>query len=76
MNEHFPKPAPEDETHILILDDLMKESAKDTRVMDAFTTWSHHKAVTVFLITQNLYHQGRHSVDIGRNISNAMFIVE
>lgn len=76
IDEDFPQVAPENETHIIILDDLMKEGVKDSNVLDIFTKWSHHKNITAFMLTQNLYHQGRHSVDISRNVSVAIFIVE
>ena len=40
--------------------------------MQLFTKWSHHRNISVILITQNLFHQGNHC----RTISlNAKYIV-
>ena len=72
----FPHTAPDNETQIIVLDDFMKEAAKNDHVLQLFTKWSHHKNLTAIMITQNLYHQGRHSVDITRNVSVAGFIIE
>lgn len=43
--------------HLVIIDDLMRES--DGRIVDIFTKGSHHKNLSVFYITQNLFHQGK-----------------
>ena len=72
----FPRAAPDNQTQIIVLDDFMKQAAKDDHVLQLFTKWSHHKNLTAILITQNLYHQGRHSVDITRNVSVGGFIIE
>jgi len=43
---------------VSILDDLLNEVySKD--VCDLFTNGSHHRNISVILITQNLFHQGR-----------------
>ena len=76
IQKDFPTAAPSNETYIIVLDDLMKEATKDGQVLDIFTKHSHHRNITAFMLTQNLYHQGRHSVDITRNVSVAIFIVE
>ena len=52
---------------ILILDDLMAESVDNPLLMSIFTERSHHQNISVILLMQNLYHQGKHSVSIGRN---------
>jgi len=51
---------------LIILDDLLNEVySKD--VCDLFTTGSHHRNISVILITQNLFHQGRFCRDISLN---------
>ncbi len=40
---------------IVVLDDLMSECSKDQRVSDLFTRGSHHKGISVFYLTQNLF---------------------
>ena len=76
IESDFPYTVSSDETQILVLDDLMKEATKDSHVLDIFTKWSHHKNITAFMSSQNIFHQGRHSVDITRNVSVAIFIIE
>jgi hypothetical protein len=39
---------------LVIVDDLMREA--DSRVVDLFTKGSHHRNISVFFITQNLFH--------------------
>ena len=51
---------------LLILDDLLTE-AYSREVCDLFTKGSHHRNVSVILITQNLFHQGKHCRDISLN---------
>jgi hypothetical protein len=56
---------------LLILDDLLNQ-VYSSQVCDLFTKGSHHRNVSVILITQNLFHQGRFC----RNISlNAKYLV-
>jgi GTPase SAR1 family protein len=43
---------------LLILDDLWNQ-VYSNQVCDIFTKGSHHRSVSVILITQNLFHQGR-----------------
>ena len=63
----FTKKAPPHKTNILVLDDLMREAACDKSILDIFSTHAHHSNITTFYLTQNVYHQGSHSVDITRN---------
>ncbi len=57
---------------LLILDDLMSESEGDDRVSQIFTKFSHHRNVSVFYLTQNLFYKGKRT----RTISlNAHYIV-
>ncbi len=45
-----------EESNMIILDDLMSMSAKDSNVNDLFTEGSHHRNLSVITINQNLYH--------------------
>jgi len=48
---------------LIILDDVLNEVySKD--VCDLFTKGNHHRNISVILITQNLFHQGRFRRDI------------
>lgn len=51
--------------NLVIIDDLMRES--DGRVVDLFTRGCHHRNLSVFYITQNIFHQGRGQRDISLN---------
>ena len=52
---------------LVIIDDLMRESSSCDVIVDLFTKGSHHKNLSVILITQNLFHQGRGQRDISLN---------
>lgn len=52
---------------LIIFDDLMRET--DGRIVDIFTKGSHHRNLSVFYITQNMFHQGRGQRDISLNAS-------
>lgn len=53
---------------LVILDDLMHESSSsDQSVVHLFTKGSHHRNLSVFFLTQNLFHQGRGQRDISLN---------
>lgn len=66
-------PRPEDYSNdplcpkLLIIDDLMRESSSCEVIVDLFTKGSHHKNLSVILISQNLFHQGRGQRDISLN---------
>lgn len=53
------------EPQLIIIDDLMREA--DERIVDIFTKWVHHKNLSVFFLTQNLFHQGKGQRDISLN---------
>jgi hypothetical protein len=62
---------PDNKPTLLVLDDLM-DTAYSTKVSQLFTKGSHHRNISLMLITQNLFHQGPAS----RNISlNSKYIV-
>ncbi|XP_011859145.1 PREDICTED: uncharacterized protein LOC105556661 [Vollenhovia emeryi] len=66
-------PRPEDYSNdplspkLLIIDDLMRESSSSDAIVDLITKGSHHKNLSVILISQNLFHQGRGQRDISLN---------
>jgi hypothetical protein len=51
---------------LIILDDLLN-TVYSQNVCDLFPKGSHHKNISVVLITQNLFHQGKHCRDISLN---------
>lgn len=51
---------------ILVLDDLMIE-AYNKNVCELFTKGSHHRNISVILLIQNVYHQGKFCRDISLN---------
>ncbi len=52
---------------LVILDDLMSQCSNDTRVSDLFTRGSHHRGISVFFLTQNLFPPGKLSRTISLN---------
>ena len=61
LDKWFPKGG------VLVLDDLMEEGGQDKRVLDLFTKDSHHRNITVFYLTQDLFPPGKYSKTINRN---------
>jgi len=57
---------------IVVLDDLMADSVNNQTVMSIFTERSHHQNISVILLLQNLFHQGKQSRSIN---TNAQFLV-
>ena len=62
------------QNNLLILDDLMTQVEKDKSMLELFTTDSHHANISVFLITQNLFSQGKYARTISLNCQY-MFIL-
>ena len=58
---------------MVILDDLMTECSNDQRVSNLFTRGSHHRNISIFYITQNLFPPGKLSRTISLN-SHYMFV--
>ena len=54
------------ETSLVILDDLLTD-VYSKQVCELFTRGGHHRNISVILITQNLFHQGRFYRDISLN---------
>lgn len=64
---------PEDNT-LLILDDLTHLCEKDETILNLFTTDSHQKNISVFLLTQNLFSKGKYFRTISLN-SNYLILM-
>lgn len=60
------------EGSLIILDDLMGECYNKC-VSELYTKGSRHRKISVFILTQNLFHQSRHSRDI--SLSTRYFIL-
>lgn len=52
---------------LYIIDDLMHEAGHSGKVLDLFTKYSHHKNISVILISQNIFHRGPFIRDISLN---------
>ena len=50
---------------LVVIDDMMSQT--DQRVADLFTKGCHHYNISVFYITQNIFHQGRGQRDMSLN---------
>lgn len=55
------------ERNLLILDDLMSQCQNNDTILNLFTTDSHHKNISVFLVSQNLFTQGKCARTISLN---------
>jgi hypothetical protein len=55
------------EPPLLILDNLMQEAGEDKTVSDLFTKGSHHKDLSVVMLVQNTFHQGKFMRTISLN---------
>ena len=52
---------------ILVVDDLMEELCNNKELSTLFTREMHHKNVTIFLLLQNLYKEGKSVRDVALN---------
>lgn len=52
---------------LIVIDDLVHEVVQNKEMELLFTQGTHHKCVSVILITQNLYPRGKHSRTIALN---------
>ena len=52
---------------LLVLDDQQLNALNSSIIAEIFTKYSHHKNLSVILILQNLFHQGKYSRDISLN---------
>lgn len=65
--ENFLRDLEPDMHKLLILDDQQLTALNSSIIADLFTKYSHHKNLSVILILQNLFHQGKFSRDISLN---------
>lgn len=56
-----------DQPRLIIIDDLMRESANSTVIIDLFSKKSHHCNMSVFFISQNLFYRGSNHRDLSLN---------
>ena len=61
------------EKNLIIIDDLMDDALNDKEISHLFTRGSHHKNISVFLLTQNFFSTGKYSRTISLN-SNYLII--
>jgi hypothetical protein len=61
------------ERTLIVLDDLMHAVGKSERMSEIFTQMSHHRNISVILMLQNIFHQGKAMRDIS---VNAKYIVQ
>ena len=52
---------------LIVIDDLMHKATQDKEMELLFTQGTHHRCVSVILITQNLYPGGKHARTIALN---------
>jgi hypothetical protein len=45
---------------LIILDDLMFEAGRDPKILNIFTTDSHHKNISVIFVTHNIFSNQKH----------------
>lgn len=57
----------DNEPLLIILDDMMTDATASIQVCELFTKGSHHRNISVILITQNIFHQSKHCRDISLN---------
>ena len=56
--------------NLLIIDDLMEKCKDNNDILNLFTVDSHHKNISVILVSQNIYTKGKCTRDINLNSSN------
>ena len=53
--------------NLIIIDDLMSETGNDKQIANLFTKGSHHRNLSVILLLQNLFYNGKDSHNISLN---------
>ena len=61
------KSYPNDEQCIVVIDDMQVSALNNIFIANLFSRDSHHRNISVILILQNLFHQGKYSRDISLN---------
>jgi len=62
-----------DEPMLLILDDLMTSASNSEYVSNLFTRTSHHRNISVIIILQNMFQQGKSMRNISLNAKYSVF---
>ena len=58
-NTQFLEDLKSDNHNLLIIDDLQSSALNNGFIANLFSRESHHRNVSVFLVLQNLFHQGK-----------------
>lgn len=58
---------PPDQNHLIILDDVIFQASNHPEVVKIFTQYRHHRNMSVMMLTQNVFHQGKYSRTISLN---------
>ena len=66
-NEQFLQELDIDNHNLVIIDDLQSSALNNGFIANLFSREAHHRNPSVFLILQNLFHQGKYSRDISLN---------
>ena len=66
-DEHFLQELESDNHNMIIIDDFQSSALNNGFIGNLFSRDAHHRNVSVFLILQNLLHQGKYSRDISLN---------
>ena len=56
--------------NLLVIDDLMHLSKDNDEIYKLFTIHSHHRNISVFLVSQNIFSKGKFTREISLNCSN------
>ncbi|CAF0982747.1 unnamed protein product, partial [Brachionus calyciflorus] len=57
----------QEKNNLIILDDLMKECEEDCSIQKLFTIDSHHRNISVFFVTQNIFSKGKFTRTLNLN---------
>ena len=66
-NEQFLEELETDNHNLVIIDDLQSSALNNSFIANLYSREAHHRNISVFLILQNLFHQGKYSRDISLN---------
>ncbi len=58
---------PPEQKHLIILDDVIFLASEHPKVVRIFTQYRHHRNMSVIILTQNIFHQGKLSCAISLN---------
>ena len=66
-NEEKIKEIANEKHNLIIIDDMQINALNDSFISNLFSRESHHRNLTIFLLLQNLFHQGKYGRDISLN---------